>query len=152
MIYDSIFAISFCCPFLDFSECRSYLPQEAPNQQAPNPPEFAQPPLSRSNGGHSRREGTNLGVSVPVWLVFPRREAANMGVFDSEVSKRGWREGVGDQQRPKYSKNCSPKCFSYSEGGEQEKGCRKKGLNLQYGRDFLAPTPSVCQPLFETSD
>ena len=29
---------------------------------------------------------------------------------------------------------------------------QKKGRNLRYGRDFLAPTPSVRQPLFETSD
>ena len=33
--------------------------------------------------------------------------------FVSEVSKKGWREGVGDQQRPKYSRTsrlelCSP--------------------------------------------
>ena len=34
------------------------------------------------------------------------------------------------------------------------RGHRKKGqgLNLRYGRDFLVPTPSVRQPLFETSD
>ena len=38
-------------------------------QRAPNPPEFAQPRLSRSNGGHRQREGTNLGVFVPIWLV-----------------------------------------------------------------------------------
>ena len=31
------------------------------NQRAPNPPEFAQPRLSRSNGGHTHREGTTLG-------------------------------------------------------------------------------------------
>ena len=34
-------------------------------QRAPNPPESAQPRLSRSNGGHPQREGTNLGVFVP---------------------------------------------------------------------------------------
>ena len=42
------------------------------NQRTPNPPEFAQPCLSMSNGGHPQREGTNLGVFVPVWLVLPR--------------------------------------------------------------------------------
>ena len=31
-------------------------------QLAPNPPEFAQPELSRSNGSHPQRERTNLGV------------------------------------------------------------------------------------------
>ena len=51
-------------------------------QQAPNPPEFAQPRSSRSNGGHPQREGTNLGVFVPIRLVLPRCEATNLGVFD----------------------------------------------------------------------
>ena len=32
--------------------------------------------------------------------------------LDSEVPKRGWREGVGDQQRPKYSKECPPELCS----------------------------------------
>ena len=53
----------------------------AKHQRAPNPPEFAQPRLSRSNGGHPQREGTNLGVFVPIWLIFPRGEATNLGVF-----------------------------------------------------------------------
>ena len=52
------------------------------SQRAPNPPEFAQPRLSRSNGGHPQREGTNLGVFVPIWLVLLRCEATNQGVFD----------------------------------------------------------------------
>ena len=45
------------------------------------PPEFAQPRSSRPNSSHPQREGTNLGVFVPVWLVFPRCEATNLGVF-----------------------------------------------------------------------
>ena len=49
-------------------------------QRAPNPPEFAQPGLSRSNGSHPQQEGTNLGVFVPIWLVPLRREATNLGV------------------------------------------------------------------------
>ena len=44
--------------------------------------EFAQPRLGGSNGGHPQREGTNLGVFVPMWLVLSRREATNLGVFD----------------------------------------------------------------------
>ena len=44
--------------------------------------EFAQPGLRRSNGGHSQREGINLGVFVPVWLVSPRCEPTDLGVFD----------------------------------------------------------------------
>ena len=39
----------------------------------PNPPEFAQPRLSRSNGG--RPEGTNLDAFAPVWLILPLCEA-----------------------------------------------------------------------------
>ena len=35
--------------------------------------------------------------------------------------------------------------------GHRKRG-QKKGLNLWCGRDFLVPTPSVRQPLFETSD
>ena len=46
-------------------------------QRSPNPPEFVQPWLSRSNGGHPQRRGTNLDVFVPAWLVLPRREATN---------------------------------------------------------------------------
>ena len=51
-------------------------------QRSPNPPEFAQPHLSRSNGGRPLREGANLGVFVPIWLVLHRCEARNLGVFD----------------------------------------------------------------------
>ena len=51
--------------------------------------EFAQPGLSRSNGGHPQREGTNLGVFVPIWLVLPRREATNSGVFNLAVTSIG---------------------------------------------------------------
>ena len=51
-------------------------------QRAPNRPEFAQPRLSRVNGGHPQREGRNLGVFVPIWLVLRRRKATNLGVFD----------------------------------------------------------------------
>ena len=29
---------------------------------------------------------------------------------------------------------------------------QKRGLNLWHGKDFFAPTASVCQPLFETSE
>ena len=41
-------------------------------QQATNPPEFARPGLSRSTGNLPQREGTNLGVFIPVWLVWSR--------------------------------------------------------------------------------
>ena len=54
-------------------------------QRAPNPPEFAQPGLSRTNGGHPQREGTNFGAFVLIWLILPTCsvcEATNLGVFD----------------------------------------------------------------------
>ena len=38
--------------------------------------------VGRSNNGHPQREGTNLGVFVPIWLVLPRCDATNLGVFD----------------------------------------------------------------------
>ena len=34
-----------------------------------------------------------------------------------KVSKRGWREGVGDQQHPKYSKKCPPELCSPAHNG-----------------------------------
>ena len=61
-------------------------------QRAPNPPEFAQPRLRSSNGGHPQQEGTNLGVFVPIWLVLSGCEATNLGVFhlcDFALLKQG---------------------------------------------------------------
>ena len=49
---------------------------------APNPPEFAQPRLSRIKRRSSPARGTNLGVVVPFWLVLRRFENTNLGVFD----------------------------------------------------------------------
>ena len=66
-------------------------------QRSPNPPELAQPRLSRSNGGHAQREGENLGVFVPICLVLPRWEATNLGVFDLRyfaLPKRGCANSV----------------------------------------------------------
>ena len=45
--------------------------------------------LSRSNGGHPQREGANLGVFVPTWLVMSWCEAASL----SADRKRGRRKG-----------------------------------------------------------
>ena len=47
-----------------------------------NPPEYAQPGPSRSDGSHHQRKGTSLGVFVPGLLVLPGCEATNLGVFD----------------------------------------------------------------------
>ena len=41
--------------------------------------------------------------------------------------------------------------FGFAKGGIGKR-MQKRGRNLCYGRDFLAPTPSVRQPLIETSD
>ena len=38
-------------------------------QRAPNPPELAQPRLSRVKARSSPARGTNLGVFVPIWPV-----------------------------------------------------------------------------------
>ena len=58
--------------------------------------------LSRSNGSHRQREGTNLGAFVPVWLVLPRCEATNLGVFDLchfDPLKRGCANSGGFRAR-----------------------------------------------------
>ena len=78
-------------------------------------------------------------------------EFCNWGTLKSEVSKRGWREGVGDKQTPKKSpKSSSEMCPLLLRG--IGKRVQKRGLNLWHMKDFLVPTPSVRQPLFETSD
>ena len=69
----------------------------------------------------------------------------------SEVSKRGWREGVGDQMRPKYSKKCPPKGCSPTPKGAQEKGGRKKAGIYGVGGISLRQPP-LSANLFETSD
>ena len=73
------------------------------------------------------------------------------GPPQSEVSKRGWQEGVGDKQPPKRAKNILQKCVPLLLRGHRKK-VQKRGLNIWLFKDFLAPTPSVRQPLFETSD
>ena len=50
------------------------------SQRAPHPPEFAQARLSRSNGGHPQREGTNLGVCCSYMAGLARCEATKMSV------------------------------------------------------------------------
>ena len=49
------------------------------------------------------------------------------------------------------AKNVPQNCVLLLIRGHRKVG-QKEGLHLWYGRDFLAPTPSVRQPLFETSD
>ena len=68
--------------------------------------------------------------------------------FPSEVSKRGWREGVGDKQTPQKSPKTPQKCVPLLPRGHRKKGTEKRPESLA----FHAPTPSVRQPLVETSD
>ena len=70
----------------------------------------------------------------------------------SEDSKRGWREGVGDEQGSKHSENLSPELCSPSPKIGIGRRAQKRDLNLWHRKDLLAPTPSARQPLFETSD
>ena len=50
--------------------------------RAPNTPELAQPRLSGVKRRSSPERGYKLGTFVPIWLVLPRCDAANLGVFD----------------------------------------------------------------------
>ena len=65
--------------------------------------------------------------------------------FSSEFSKRGLAAGVGDKQTPKKTQKSSPIKYPPS------KRVQKRGLNVWHMKAFLTPTPSVRQPLFETS-
>ena len=71
----------------------------------------------------------------PLWIQIP------------EVSKRGWRQGVGDQQcPPKENKNVPQNCGLLLRS--IEKRGQRTGPNRWYGRDLFVPTPSLRQPLF----
>ena len=65
------------------------------------------------------------GWGVCAWDDCPARTVRKM--FMSEVSKRGWRGGggVGDQQRPKYSKKCPQNCVLLLIRGHRKKGAEK---------------------------
>ena len=76
----------------------------------------------------------------------------------------GWQDGRWRQTGPRIRnvikltpKMCAHSCI-WGIGSKEAKmpgiGKRveKRGLNLWHGKDFFAPTPSVRQPLFETSD
>ena len=87
-------------------------------------------------------------ISLPVW----GRVGEGLAFYPSksEVSKRGWREGVGDKQTSKKSPKSSPEmCVPILLRGIGKR-VQKRGLNLWSLKGFFAPTPSVRQPLFET--
>ena len=52
----------------------------------------------------------------------------------------------------KMQQKLSPRIVLAYSHGCIGKRVQKKGPNPRYGRDFLLPTPSLRQPLFETSD
>ena len=76
-------------------------------------------------------------------------------VISGQSGKRV-RKGVGGRglttnKPPKRAKKVLQKCVPLLLRGHRKK-VQKRGLNLWPLKDFLAPTPSVRQPLFETSE
>ena len=63
---------------------------------------------------------------------------------ESEVSKRGWREGVGDQQHPKHSKNASQSGVLLLIRGHREKRTEKR-LEFMVWEGSPCANP-VCPP------
>ena len=79
-------------------------------------------------------------------MEFLRTHVPSRG-FEKGLAGGGWRPTA-----PKIQQTMSPRIvFSFSLGGIRKRG-QQTGLDPWCGRDFLAPTPPVCQPLFETSD
>ena len=77
--------------------------------------------------------------------------AIDLAARDSEVCKRGWREGGSHKQGQNSQKNSLPEVFpllGYFLAWRDRKQEKKKGcLILWHEKEFLAPTPSVRQPL-----
>ena len=84
-------------------------------------------------------------VSAPVVVI---NESPIIGGFEKGLAGGGWRQTNPQKEPKKFSRYLSP--LSY--GGGIGKRVQKRGLNLWPLKGFLAPTPSVRQPLFETSD
>ena len=64
----------------------------------------------------ARLETTGFSVhSLQIRLTF--LDIGLLGFLKSEVSKRGWREGVGDKQTPKKSPKSSPEMCPHSPKG-----------------------------------
>ena len=66
----------------------------------------------------------------------------------SEVSKGFWREGVGDQQRPKCSKTCPPElCFPTHKGAQpRKKGAEKRPESMVWEGCPCANPPLSANP------
>ena len=98
----------------------------------------------RGGGGGGEEEGGGVGRSAPHAEFFPR---AKFQRFRKGVGGRG----LATSSVQNTAKNAPRIVFSCFIRGIGKRGTAK-GQNLWCGRDFLAPTPSVCQPLFETSE
>ena len=114
--------------------------------------------------GHSERlDGINwlLMVAPSILLAISNfvykqsnEEQDGQNEFMGKIQR--FRKGVGGRGLATKSAQNTTKMpprivFSHFIRGHRKTG-QKKGLNLWCGRDFLAPTPSVRQPLFETSE
>ena len=91
-----------------------------------------------SNESYESKTGCNRTLATVLWVP--------LNCFSSEVSKRGWREGVGDQERPKYSKKSPPKVCSPTHKGHRKKGAEKRleFMALEgfpYANHICPPTP-----------
>ena len=90
--------------------------------------------------GHAKRE---LLLCCPeAWI--PTWWTGGLPTFPkSEVSKRGWREGVGDQQRPKYSNNVSQNSVLLLLRGHSKKDRKRPEIYVWEG--FPCANP-LCPP------
>ena len=99
-----------------------------------------------------------MGKDRRIWQTNQNMAANNFsdastigGKIISEVSKGVGGRGLATNSAQNTAKFSPIIVFSYS-SGSIGKRVQNKGRNLWYWRDFLAPTPSVRQPHFETSD
>ena len=77
---------------------------------------------------------------------------SNPTPLEPEVSKeRVGGRGLASSREQNTGKKGLQHCVPFWQGGIGKGYRKKKRLNLWHGKDLLAPTPSVRQPLFETS-
>ena len=86
-------------------------------------------------------------ITNPPNLATYRRDQDYIRGFEKGLAGGGWRQTNPQKEPKKFSRNVSP--FSSECIGKR---VQKRGLNLWSLKGFFAPTPSVRQPLFETSD
>ena len=101
---------------------------------------------SRTLDGNSRKSSESIsGVFPEFFRNFFRKVPAVLGVWPnySEVSNRGWREGVGDKRTPKKNPKSSPEMCPPSRG-HREKGIEKRPESLAF-KGFRHANP-LCPP------